>query len=484
MKTRSKIILIVLAFVLVIGAVIAGKFIYDITSLKRAFAEDFAAKGDEETIIELAPEEETPLPSPIEEEKEPEPTLEATPEPTPDPLEELEAQSDSEFMKNRINILLLGLDRSTERVSWNSFRTDTMILLSIDFENNDVDMISIPRDSYVKIHNKKSRDKVNTAFGTGGGVDGNGYEYAMKTISKLLGSVPVNYYVGFDMNVVKDVVNAMGGVDYDVDIHVKMNGRTIEPGQQHLDGQQVLDYCRQRKGSSDIARVDRQQRMIMAIFGQMKSTGQITNIPDIYKAVETNLDTNLSFKQICSLALFGSGISLSDIGRHTVEGEFLNMNGVSYWGVSNTKLKKMVKEIFGKSFSPDSDGDVYAIKRELREKSAVLGKAMSNAQARAKKGEQLLQSGSLTAEQTSSIQSAINALNAACEDENIDQINAAIAQYDAAAKKLDTNSNKDETGDLPQETALVPEERAAGETQGTEEQNPDTGEVFIVPEEE
>ena len=46
----------------------------------------------------------------------------------------------------------------------------------------------------------------------------------------------------------KIIVDAMGGVDYYVDIPVSMNGRTLEIGQQHLDGQAVLDYCRMRKG--------------------------------------------------------------------------------------------------------------------------------------------------------------------------------------------------------------------------------------------
>lgn len=83
----------------------------------------------------------------------------------------------------------------------------------------------------------------------------------MNTVSYLLG-VPVDYYVGFGMNVVKEVVNAMGGVDYDVDISFTLNGRETVEGYQHMDGQQVLDYCRWRKGGrGDIDRIDRQQRI-------------------------------------------------------------------------------------------------------------------------------------------------------------------------------------------------------------------------------
>ena len=64
-----------------------------------------------------------------------------------------------------------------------------------------------------------------------------GYQSEMNTVSRLIGGIPVSYYVSFDMNAVKEIVDAMGGVDYEVDIDVYMNGRELHPGLQHLDGQ-------------------------------------------------------------------------------------------------------------------------------------------------------------------------------------------------------------------------------------------------------
>ena len=58
-------------------------------------------------------------------------------------------------MQKRVNILALGYDESAERVGWGSYRTDTMILITVNFDTNKVDMISIPRDSYVKIYKKR-----------------------------------------------------------------------------------------------------------------------------------------------------------------------------------------------------------------------------------------------------------------------------------------------------------------------------------------
>ncbi len=372
MGRTGRVILWVLLALLVVGGVSLAKFYYDISHPQSLFQEETATPAPSATPADATPG----IP---------------TPTPTPDPSEQLLSQADLEFMKNRVNILMLGIDESTERANWGSFRTDTMILVSIDFDTSKVDMISIPRDSYVKICNGSGKvrsaengaqyGKINSAFPTGGGAQKNGFEYAMGTVSYLLGGIPIQYYVGFNMNVVKQVVDAMGGVDYDVDIEVNMNGRKLLPGMQHMDGQAVLDYSRQRKGSSDIARVDRQQRILFAIFSQLKSTGQIVHLPEIYQAVEQNIQTNLSFKQISSLALLAMQMDTTQLGRHTVDGEFLNMYGISYWGLHTGKLETMIKEIFGISVSLDSDVNASNVRAQIQANRALIAAELAAANA-------------------------------------------------------------------------------------------------------
>ena len=296
----------------------------------------------------------------------------AQPTPTPDPDKILSAQADQEFMSKRTNILVLGIDESAEREDWGSFRTDTILLVSVDFSANDVCMVSIPRDSYVKLYNSAGElvdpenpyDKINSAFSDGGGAQKKGFEYTMTTIEKLMG-VNVDYYCAFNMNVVKEVVDAMGGVDYEVDVEVSMNGRTLSPGFQHLDGQGVLDYCRQRKGSSDIARIDRQQRMLAAILEQLKSTHQIANLPAIYIAVQDNIMTNLSFRQITSLSLVALRMDMSQLSRHTVEGKALDIYGRSCWCIRAAELEELVDDIWGKKVTVDPEIDYDYIVAQL-----------------------------------------------------------------------------------------------------------------------
>ena len=310
----------------------------------------------------------TPAPSPS-------PDATQTPEPTLSPYDLLLSQADLEFMKNRVNILVLGIDESIERSHWGTFRTDTMILLSVNFETKEVDMISLPRDSYVWIYGGDVRDKINSAFASGGGYNKRGFEYTMNTVSMVLGGVPVNHYVCFDMNVVKEVVNALGGLHYDVDVDVSMGGRKIKKGYQYMDGQMVLDYCRQRKGDSDISRTDRQQRMILAIFDEVKKTGQIQDIPAIYSAVTGNIYTDLTLKQIASLSFFALDIDLANIERHTLPGGFLNIDGTSFWGVNQSQTQKLVKDIFGVNIKVSETDDVASLQALAQEKRNAVAAA-------------------------------------------------------------------------------------------------------------
>lgn len=359
------IVLIAVLVVILVAAIFALSFYNDITNPEGLFDEPIPTA----TPVQEAIPEATPMPTP-----------------TPDPDAVLSAQADEEFMSKRTNILLLGIDESTEREGWGSFRTDTILLVSVDFSDNDVCMVSIPRDSYVKLYNangdladpEQPYDKINSAFSAGGGAQKKGFDYTMNTIEKLMG-VNVDYYCAFNMNVVKEVVDAMGGVDYEVDVEVSMNGRTLSPGFQHLDGQGVLDYCRQRKGSSDIARIDRQQRMLTAILEQLKSTNQIANLPSIYTAVQDNIMTNLSFKQISSLSLVALRMDMSQLSRYTVEGKAMDISGRSCWCIQAAKLEKLIKDIWGKTVTVDPEIDYDYISVQLDVARQLLANELNRA---------------------------------------------------------------------------------------------------------
>ena len=460
MSKTARIVLFVVLGLLLIGGGLLAKFYIDISNPQSLFQEE---------------ETSTPAPTPVQSTV-PGGAITPSPTPTVDPQQQLMSQADLEMMnKDRVNILVMGIDESTERANWGSFRTDTMILVTINFKTNDVDLISVPRDSYVKICNADGKvinenglpkfNKINSAFSTGGGAQKSGFEYAMGTVEYLFGGINIDYYIGFNMNVVKQVVDAMGGVDYNVDIEVTMNGRSLHPGEQHLDGQAVLDYCRQRHGSSDIARVDRQQRMLFAIFNQLKSTGQIVNIPQIYQAVEQNIQTNLSFKQISSLALLATQMNQDQLGRHTVDGEFLNMDNISYWGLHATKLKSLIKEVFGVTVNVDADVDAANARAQYEATRALVEPELTAAQKSIDAANAILTKygANLTENAKEKMNAAINLLDQAIEagekdlliqyTANLNELSAEyLAQLQAHGLANEQSGSSDSQSDIPEET--------------------------------
>lgn len=291
----------------------------------------------------------------------------------PDKSEESQSFSRDEIISqtqtdNRVNILFIGADISEERLntSRSDYRSDVLLVVSLDLNTKRADLISVPRDSYAPIYETEGKWKINAAFAHGGGFEGNGAQYAMKTISSLLCGIPVNYYVGIDMNSLEYIIDALGGVDYDVDVKIKLNGRTLNEGMQRLSGQQVLDYCRARKGISlDTGRNDRQQRMLLAVFNELKEKDQLLSIAKVYDSMKNRIYTNLSLKQIISLIMFCRQIDTQNISRYTLEGEYRDIYGANFYLLDMQKKNELVKNIFGVDGAFDEQYDVnYILSRK------------------------------------------------------------------------------------------------------------------------
>lgn len=294
------------------------------------------------------------------------PTDEPTPSPTIDPYTELQQQADTSIMKNILNVAFIGVDYAEERLSGyggkaedNAFHADVILVLAINFDENRVDMISIPRDTYAKIPGVKGIYKINASLDCGGGLfaeNGAGFEKVCEAASWMLGDIPVDYYYAVTMPAVKQLVDAVGGVDYDLELDFKMQGRTYQKGQQHMDGQAVLDYLRVRKNvvsSGDNNRVNRQKKMLVALFQSMQQQNLILKIPDILSAFEGQLFTNTNLSQTAALALFAYGLNSDSIGMYSMgsgkNGTSGNTN-IFNWNFCLTDQAnrvKIIKEIYG-----------------------------------------------------------------------------------------------------------------------------------------
>ncbi len=283
------------------------------------------------------------------------PTPGASPSPgqTMSPEEAFTIENGTGFMKDRVNILLVGIDYTDERgdTGRTDFRTDTIMLMCVDFATGRVDMLSVPRDSYADIAWTDERWKINGAYMTAGGKDGRGFECLMQTVSTTLGGIPVNYYVAVEMEGLKDIVDALGGVWYDVDYEIELDDVHLYPGYQLLDGEQALQYCRARKNitsGTDIDRIDRQQRFLLDVFSQLKEQAKLTDIPKLYEAVSDEVYTNLNLEQIAALSVFMTKLDAdTDIGRNALTGEYLDIFNATYYVLDHTYTVQAVHEIFG-----------------------------------------------------------------------------------------------------------------------------------------
>ena len=285
-----------------------------------------------------------------------------TPIATPEPglLDAINAQEDKTLSQQRIvNVLLIGVDYAEERETWigkHEYHADVMIVAAINFDENRVDLISLPRDTYAKIPGVKGIYKLNASLNCGGGFEAPGGAGFLKTCEAanwMIGDAyPVNYYYAVTMPAVKQLVNAIGGVDYNLDVSFKMMGRSYSAGPTHLNGQGVLDYLRVRKnvaGSGDLNRVNRQKEMLVAIFESMQKQNLILRVPDILNSFDGQLFTNCTLGQTAALAKFAYTLDKNNIGMYSIGGALTNIFNWNYCLTDQNNRVEVIEEVYGKT---------------------------------------------------------------------------------------------------------------------------------------
>jgi len=216
----------------------------------------------------------------------------------------------------RVNILLMGVDSRNSRQG-DLPRSDSMLLVSIDPKQKTYDIFSIMRDTYVRIP-EYGRSRINAALGIGGP------EVAMETVSRFTG-VPVNYYVITDFEGFKSLIDAVGGVEIDVEKNMRYRDPTdkglydinLKKGLQRLDGDKALQYVRFRHDAmSDYTRTERQRKLLSALAAQLKSSKTILQLPEILESIQPYIKTNLSTVDMLKLSVLGLSLHGSTPGGY------------------------------------------------------------------------------------------------------------------------------------------------------------------------
>lgn len=236
-----------------------------------------------------------------------------------------------------VNIVVMGIDRveGTEPGSPDSFsgRSDTLLVVRFNPEEDQVNILSIPRDTRVEIPNY-GFTKINHANWFGGP------KLVQSVLTHNFNNLELDRYLRIDTGIFREVIDAIGGVEVNVPKAMKYDDYSqklhidLQPGLQVLNGDQAEQFARFRHDEyGDIGRVQRQQILLKALRQKLSSPAVITKVPQLLDLMERYVDTNLSTEELFALVGFTLHLNSDQMslvmlpGRASEPGEF----AASYW---------------------------------------------------------------------------------------------------------------------------------------------------------
>ena len=250
--------------------------------------------------------------------------------------------------KDKATIMIMGVDERDDDVG----RSDTLMIASIDPKTNQASLLSVPRDTRVKIKGH-GFDKVNAAYAYGK------EKLSQDTVERLLG-VNIDHYIIINTKSFKKIIDAIGGIDIDVPKRMHYEdpwdddgGLIIDfhPGMQHMDGAKAVTYVRYRDEEGDLGRIRRQQDFVRACMEKIVSPAIIPKLPVVIKEVMGSIETDLSFRQLLEFAGTLKESKNNGLKTDMVPGRPLYIEGISYWIPDLNKLRMTVADTLGVSLS-------------------------------------------------------------------------------------------------------------------------------------
>ena len=259
--------------------------------------------------------------------------------------------SSAEKEKELQDIYLLVMGKSENM-------TDTIMVVKYSAKNQSASMLSIPRDTFTGDDEKRARasDKINSKYINGGAQD------TLKEVNELTG-LNIRYYLIVDTKALRDLVDAIGGVEFDVPIDMDYDDVTqalhihVKKGLQLLNGEQAEGVVRFRHnnnytsypvsyGDNDLGRMRTQREFLKILLKQLMKPTNITKINNLLKIaqeeVETNIDWNTAKGYVPSLF----GFDTNHLVTNALPGEPKYANGVAVFIASQSKTKDLVNTMF------------------------------------------------------------------------------------------------------------------------------------------
>lgn len=254
-----------------------------------------------------------------------------------------------QLIEGQFTVLALGFDEEGQN-------TDVMMLFMFDIKKKEINILQIPRDTYV-------------GCSTTGKINGV-YSYGDKDLTPInrvvqkvrdITQIPIDRYIAINCNDIPPVVDAMGGIPINVpEKIVYSKTRVIEAGEQVLTGEQSEWFVRFRHDytEGDIGRVKAQRIFMAAAMNKLKDMGSVEFLK-IFPTVQKYIMSDMSLGEIASIASFAEGVSMKNVTVRMLPGESIapeDYNGYYVWSIHAQELADMLNEYF-RPYQKDVDVD-------------------------------------------------------------------------------------------------------------------------------
>ena len=246
--------------------------------------------------------------------------------------------------KDKATVMIMGVDERADDVG----RSDTLMIATLDPDKNQAALLSVPRDTRVKIKGH-GFDKINAAYAYGG------RKLTQETIESLL-NTHIDHYIKINVHGFTKIIDALGGIDIDVEKRMYYEDPwdddgglyiDLQPGMQHMDGKTAITYVRYRDEEGDIGRIKRQQNFMKAVMDKLVSPTIIPKLPAIVSAVSDSVETDMSVSEI--LSFLGTLQDAKDNGLklEMLPGKPVYIEGISYWVPDISKTRQILANTLG-----------------------------------------------------------------------------------------------------------------------------------------
>lgn len=267
--------------------------------------------------------------------------------------------------ENITNILLMGIDSDAQRVkNSQGWRSDMLMLVTIDGNTDHITCTSIPRDTRANVYKldengiikSEVTEKINHAYAYGGGPTKYSAENAMRCTEELLEcsgiiDVPIDYYISIDLDGIQKLANEMGGVEVTLDQNVPDVGRKGETVL--LKGETTRKFLENRHDMSDgeLTRQRHEQMFIKSLVRSIKEMGAVQAAPELYDAFIKFMRTNLTLDEAVDLAKILDKTNIDDMTFNVWEGGAPEIiDGIWYYRSSQEEiLMQMLEAMYQKA---------------------------------------------------------------------------------------------------------------------------------------